>query len=59
MSGNHNVKKDFSKSSKFTEHLSFHFTDISKTFTKTVKVIYLEINNENAIIYFKLTFKVP
>ena len=47
MSGNQNVTKDFSKSSRF---LVLDFADISKIFTSIIKVIYLEINNEYAII---------
>ena len=47
MSGNQNVTKYFSKSSRFPV---LDFADISKIFTSTIKVIYLEINNEYAII---------
>ena len=50
MSGNHNVTKDFSKPSRFKEHHSFQFSDISKILTNAIKVSYLVTNSENAII---------
>ena len=50
MSGNHKVTKDFSKSGGLTWQHNFQFADISKIFTNNINVIYLNINNENAII---------
>ena len=43
MSGNYNVMKDLSK------FIISNFSDISKIFTNTIKIIYLEIYNEVAI----------
>ena len=37
---------------------TFYFAGISKIFTNTIKIVYLEYNNENAVNYFSTTFKV-
>ena len=50
-SGNHNVMKDFQNPAGLRSITIFNFADISKIFTNTVKIIYLEIYNENAIQY--------
>ena len=56
MSGNYNIMKDFSKSTKFKEHYNFQFYWHQQTFNNAIKVIYLEINVENAIIFFQHYF---
>ena len=56
MSGNYNIMKDFSKSTKFKEHYNFQFYWHQQIFNNAIKVIYLEINVENAIIFFQHYF---
>ena len=52
MPGNHNVTKDFQNSA------GLRSVNISKFFNNAIKVIYLEINNENANTYFNTIFQV-
>ena len=49
MFGNHNVMKDFQNPGGLGRITIFNFAAISKIFSNTIKIIYLDIYNENAI----------
>ena len=49
MSGNHNVMKDFQNRAALRSISVLKFANIIKILTNTIKVIYIETNNENAI----------
>ena len=48
----------FQNTARLRSITSFKFTGIIKLFTNTIKVMYLEINNEKAFICLNTTFKV-